>query len=119
MGTRSRPKPVRLAQKLLEIRTKLGLSQNGMIRHLGLADELVQADISAFEQTGEDTRSREPPLHVLLRYARAAAGGYTGAAKYLEILIDDSIDLPKRLPDNSPPERAMPARRINTQGKKS
>lgn len=118
MGTRSRPKPVRLAQKLLEIRTKLGLSQNGMIRHLGLVDELVQADISAFEQTGEDTRSREPPLHVLLRYARAAAGGRTGAAKYLEILIDDSIDLPKHLPDHSPPEWTMPTHRINIKGKK-
>jgi hypothetical protein len=108
MGSKPRPKPARLARKLLEIRVKLGLSQNEMIRRLGLEDELVQADLSAFEQADEAARSREPPLHVLLRYARCAAGGEVGAAKYLEILIDDNFDLPERLPDRTPPERRKP-----------
>lgn len=108
MGSKPRPKPARLAQKLLEIRIKLGLSQNEMIRRLGLEDELVQADLSAFEQTDEAARSREPPLHVLLRYARSAAGGRAGAAKYLEILIDDNLNLPERLPDRTPSEGRRP-----------
>jgi len=40
MGRSSRPKPTRLAEKLVLIRTALGLSQNGIIRRMGLADEL-------------------------------------------------------------------------------
>jgi transcriptional regulator with XRE-family HTH domain len=105
MGSRRRPKPAKLAQKLLDIRSKLGLSQNEMIRRLGLEHELVQADISSFEQVSEAARSREPPLHVLLEYARAAAGQREGAATYLEILIDDGLDLPDKLPDSAPKRR--------------
>lgn len=41
MGTRGRPKPAQLAVKLLEIRTKLALSQNEMIRRMGLREQLV------------------------------------------------------------------------------
>ncbi len=36
----SRRKPGRLAGKHLGIRLRLGLSQNGLIRHLGLDEEL-------------------------------------------------------------------------------
>jgi transcriptional regulator with XRE-family HTH domain len=75
-----------LAGKLLEIRTKLALSQNGMIRRMGLADEIIQADISAFELD-----QREPPLAVLLSYARAAN-------VLVEVLIDDKLSLPDKLP---------------------
>jgi transcriptional regulator with XRE-family HTH domain len=64
----------------------MGLSQSGMIRKLGMADELGQSHISMFEH-GE----REPTLIVLLRYARAAGVS-------TDILIDDDLDLPKRLP---------------------
>lgn len=92
MGTRRRPKPVRLAKKLLEIRTELGLSQNSMIRKMGLTDQLVQAEISAYERG-----LREPPLYVLLAYARAAN-------VLVEWLIDDEIDLPKGLPLNALPK---------------
>jgi transcriptional regulator with XRE-family HTH domain len=81
MGTKGRPKPARLASKLLEIRNKMGLSQNGMIRRLGLADKLVQAEISAYEHG-----LREPPLYVLLQYARAAN-------VLVESLIDDELEL--------------------------
>lgn len=86
MAKASRKKPARLAAKLLEIRTKLGLSQNGMIRYLGLAEELEQDYISKFERG-----VLIPPLHVLLAYAEAAN-------VWLEVLIRDSLDLPEWLP---------------------
>ena len=86
MGHKSRQKPTRLAEKLARIRNELELSQNGMIRELGLTDELRQSHISMFE-LGE----REPSLIVLLRYARAAGVS-------TDVLIDDELDLPKRLP---------------------
>jgi transcriptional regulator with XRE-family HTH domain len=74
-----------LAEKLLQIRQAYDLSQNGMIRRLGLADDLVQADGSAFE-----LGTREPALPHLLGYARTA--GIT-----VDVLIDDDLDLPKKL----------------------
>lgn len=86
MGSSARPRPARLAEKLREIRVKLGLSQNGIIRRLGLVDEIIQADISAYELD-----QREPPLHVLLCYARAAN-------LLVEVLIDDDLDLPAVVP---------------------
>lgn len=86
MAKASRKKPERLAGKLLEIRQKLGLSQNGLIRRLGLTKELEQDYISKFER-GVLT----PPLHVLLAYAEAAN-------VWVEALIKDSVDLPERLP---------------------
>lgn len=85
MGKKSRPKPKRLAEKLLRIRNAYDLSQNGMIRRLGLSGELVQADISAFE-----LGTREPALPHLLRYAQTI--GIT-----VDVLIDDKVDLPKKL----------------------
>lgn len=85
MGKRSRPRPAKLAQKLLQIRLAYDLSQNGMINRLGLKDDLVQADISAFE-----LGTREPALPHLLRYARVA--GIT-----VDVLIDDEVELPEKL----------------------
>ena len=79
-------KPKRLADKLLQIREALGLSQNGLIKRLGLAEELVQGQISEFE-----TGRREPSLLLLLRYARVAG-------VHVDDLIDDEIELPKGLP---------------------
>src|SRR5205807_10128964 len=105
MGTKGRPRPARLAEKLLEIRAKLGLSQNGMIRRMGLQDQLVQAEVSAYENG-----LREPPLTVLLEYARAAR-------ILVEWLIDDEIDLPDRLSYNALPKWVEPkrtSRRIRT-----
>lgn len=86
MAKASRRKPERLAEKLLEIRLKLGLSQNGMIRRLGLADELQQDYISKFERG-----VLVPPLHVLLAYAESAN-------VWVEVLIKDSMNLPDSLP---------------------
>lgn len=86
MAKASRKKPERLAEKLLEIRQKLGLSQNGLIRRLGLAEELEQDYVSKFERG-----VLVPPLHVLLAYADAAN-------VWVEALIKDSVDLPDVLP---------------------
>lgn len=86
MGQSSRPRPERLSEKLLEVRSKLGLSQNELIKRLGLSDELTQARISAYERA-----VREPPLLVLLRYAEIAG-------VYVDALINDALDLPEKLP---------------------
>jgi transcriptional regulator with XRE-family HTH domain len=88
MGRATRPRPRRLAEKLLLVRTTLGFSQNGIIRHMGLADELTQDYISAYERG-----VREPPLPVLLRYAQIAG-------VYVDVLIDDTVDLPDKLPSS-------------------
>lgn len=86
MGRGSRHKPRRLPEKLLHIRTALGLSQNGMVRCLGLTDELSQEYISGFERG-----IREPSFTVVLQYARAAG-------VWMDVLVDDGLDLPGKLP---------------------
>lgn len=83
-----RQKPRRLAEKLLHIRKALNLSQNEMIARLGFSGELIQAHISAYERKREN---RIPPLGVVLQYARCA--GVT-----MEMIVDDSLDLPDKLP---------------------
>jgi transcriptional regulator with XRE-family HTH domain len=74
---------------VLQIRITLGLSQNGMIRRMGLTDELLREEISLFEHG-----IRVPPLPVLLEYARAAN-------VYVDALIDDEVNLPEELPDGT------------------
>ena len=86
MGTIPRPKPTRLSEKLLQIRMTLGLSQSGMIKRLGLTEPYDRSAISYYER-GE----REPPLPILLRYARSVGIS-------TDVLIDDDLDLPERLP---------------------
>ena len=86
MGIRPRLKPTQLAKKLLRIREALDLSQNQMLERIGLEDQLVRQNISAYER-GEI----EPPLPVLLRYAEEA-GVCT------DVLIDDRKKLPAKLP---------------------
>lgn len=98
-----RTKPQHLAEKLLQIRLSLGLSQNEMLSRLGLADEYVRSRISAFE-----TGAREPSLMVLLRYARLVGVS-------TDVLIDDELDLPAKLLRNAPTHeeirRKRPVRR--------
>jgi transcriptional regulator with XRE-family HTH domain len=86
VGRATRPKPKRLAKKLEEIRTSLNLTQYEVAARLGATAKLTQAEISAFEKG-----KREPPLPVLLRYARIAG-------ICVDVLIDDEADLPKKLP---------------------
>ncbi|MDT4898580.1 MAG: Helix-turn-helix domain [Acidobacteriota bacterium] len=89
MGRASRPRPARLAEKLLQIRTALGLSQNGILKRLEIAEQGYRNYISDFE-----TGVREPPLPTLLKYARIAG-------VYVDVLIDDDLNLPKHLPGDS------------------
>ncbi|MCA1568588.1 MAG: helix-turn-helix domain-containing protein [Acidobacteria bacterium] len=90
-----------MAEKLLQIRLALNLSQNGMLEHLGLTEDLYRNNISSYER-GE----REPPLHALLKYARAAG-------VWVDVLIDDELNLPEKLPSSTKHEgikRASAAR---------
>ncbi len=86
MGKATRPKPQRLAEKLLAIRLSLGLSQNDLIKRLNFNElELVQGTVSTYE-----LGKREPSLPLLLAYARLAGIS-------TDILIDDNLELPKKL----------------------
>jgi transcriptional regulator with XRE-family HTH domain len=89
MGRKARPQPERLAEKLLRIREALGLSQSEMFWRLDVADFVSYKQLSKYE-----LGITEPPLIVLLRYARAANVS-------TDILIDDEADLPKRLKSKS------------------
>jgi transcriptional regulator with XRE-family HTH domain len=82
----ARPKPERLAEKLLQIRLALGLSQSEMWKRLGLEESVTYDRISKYE-----TGRNEPPLPVLLQYARLAG-------VHVEALIDDELELPEKLP---------------------
>jgi transcriptional regulator with XRE-family HTH domain len=106
MGQSSRPKPVRLAEKITAIRKALGLSQNELISRLNLGEEITQARISAYERG-----VREPPLLVLLRYARA--GGV-----YVDVLIDDELELPRGLP-SAPTSAGIRRKAAGKEGRKS
>jgi len=86
MGKYPRQKQVRLPEKLLKIRMALGLSQNEILKQLKLEGKFSRTSISNYE-----TGDREPPLHVLLRYARTAG-------ICLDVIVDDELDLPARLP---------------------
>lgn len=92
MGQGSRRTPTRLAEKLTRMRVALELSQNELIKRLGLEDKLTQARISAYERS-----VREPPLPVLLSYARVAG-------VYVDVLIDDELELPSTLPTRTKSE---------------
>ena len=76
----ARPRPKRLAEKLLQIRNALGLSQSELWRRLGVEDEISFKRISKFELD-----QNEPSLLVLLQYARVAG-------VHVEALIDDELD---------------------------
>ncbi|HEV7860284.1 MAG TPA: helix-turn-helix transcriptional regulator [Pyrinomonadaceae bacterium] len=83
MGRGARLKPERLSEKLIQIRTQLGLSQNELIKQLDV--DLTQNRISEYE-----TGTGEPPLPILLKYARMIGIS-------TDVLIDDKLDLPDKL----------------------
>jgi len=90
MGRSQRPRPKRLAEKLLAARISLGLSQSELARKLELPElGLTQGTISNYE-----VGKREPSLPVLLKYARLA--GVT-----VDTLIDDELELPAGEPSSS------------------
>jgi len=83
VGRASRPKPLRLAEKLKIIRENLGLSQTEMLIRLGYSSDKreFRSIISAYE-----LGKREPTLIDLLNYAHLA--GVT-----VESIIDDGLEL--------------------------
>jgi transcriptional regulator with XRE-family HTH domain len=87
MGRSHRLKPKRLARKLQSVRMQLDLTQEQLIERLNCKKaNLYPASISMYE-----AGTREPPLPVLLRYARIAGVP-------MELLVDDNLDLPDHLP---------------------
>lgn len=86
MGKKARQKPKRLAEKLLQIRSALGVSQSEMLRLLKAEDQIDYTTISKYE-----LGRNEPSLIILLRYARLAG-------VHMEDLVDDELDLPAKLP---------------------
>lgn len=86
MGKGKRPRPRFLGRKMRIIREALGLSQNEMLRQLRLEDEFTRSEISAYERG-----VREPPSKVLLRYSAIAR-------VWVNVLIDDDLNLPSLLP---------------------
>ncbi|HEY0098951.1 MAG TPA: helix-turn-helix transcriptional regulator [Pyrinomonadaceae bacterium] len=84
----ARRRPKRLAEKLLQIRNSLGLSQPELYSRLGVEDEITYHRISEYERD-----KSEPTLMVLLQYSRVAG-------VHLEDIADDELDLPEKLPGN-------------------
>lgn len=105
MGRQPLPRPARLAEKLAHVRTALGLSQNELIRRMGLDDFLLREEVSDFERG-----RRVPPLPVLLEYARVAG-------VYMDALVDDDLDLPEGLP-SAPKHPGIKRRARSKAGKK-
>jgi len=95
MGRAKRLRTKCLAVKLCQIRKALGLSQNELINAMGLFDVIYQANISEYERG-----NREPPLPILLKYARLAKVS-------TDLLIDDALELPTRLPTIGKGKRQM------------
>ncbi len=87
MGRSVRPRPKRLGEKLRHIRSTLNLTLQQLIERLNYNDSpIYPTNISGMER-GE----REPSLFLLLAYARLAGIS-------TDMLIDDNLDLPKKLP---------------------
>src|SRR5262245_29078490 len=83
MGCKPRDKPKRLAAKLLQIRRDLGVSQGQLARLLEFRIRTSGARISEYENA-----AREPPLPLILGYARIVGLS-------TDVLIDDDLNLPE------------------------
>lgn len=89
MGRKGRAKVEGLPEKLLAIRLRLGLTMEQLISHLNhLELPLTTASITEYEKG-----RREPPLPILLKYARLAN-------VLLEVLVDPELDLPLKIPSD-------------------
>jgi transcriptional regulator with XRE-family HTH domain len=86
VGKGTRRKPQRLAEKLRDVRLALELSQSELLRKLGAEDLITYHRISDYE-----LGKNEPPLEILLSYARVAG-------VCMDTLVDDQLDLPAKLP---------------------
>ena len=101
MGKNPRRRQRRLPDKLRQIRERLELSQNEILLRMGLGEDLTRNIISNYEHG-----HREPPLYVLLEYAHLAGLS-------TDVLIDDDLEVPKRLPSDSKHRGAKKRRRGN------
>jgi transcriptional regulator with XRE-family HTH domain len=89
MGQSRRPQPARLASKLRGVRMLLNLSQEQIAERLKHVKSPPQpGHISEFERG-----KREPSLLVLVAYARLSGTS-------VDILVNDELDLPEKLPAN-------------------
>lgn len=95
MGLKIRCRSEFLPYKLKQIRLKLGFSQNELLKNIGFAETFDRSTISHYE-SGE----REPPLPVLLAYARLVN-------IYVDTLIDDELELPEQIPSPKKSEGIM------------
>jgi transcriptional regulator with XRE-family HTH domain len=86
MGRGARMRPARLAEKLRQIRCAFNETQEEIVKRLGF-NEITREYVSGYE-----LGTREPPLPVLLQYARVAG-------VCVDILIDDEQNLPTKLPN--------------------
>jgi transcriptional regulator with XRE-family HTH domain len=86
MGLASRRRPQKLATKLKQVRISLKLSQNEMLKKLGLEGEMHRERISKYERG-----ILEPPLHVLYAYSQISN-------IYMEAFVKDEVDLPVIIP---------------------
>jgi len=81
MSNKKIPQPEKLGEKLRQIREHLNLSQNEILRRLGFEKQLFRSNVSQYE-----LGRREPPLQVLLAYARLIDTS-------VDVLIDDKASL--------------------------
>jgi transcriptional regulator with XRE-family HTH domain len=93
MSSDPRVKTNFLAEKLRRIRDALGLSQTELLNLLDLDAYYEYSRISLWERG-----HREPPVKVLLSYARVAGIS-------TDVLINDDLELPKKLSPVSPPKK--------------
>lgn len=83
------------------VRDKHSELQTGILKIFGIKFLGIINNDLFWNPVGVPSRIRQPPLYVLLEYARAAAGtskAGQGGGDYLEMLVDDSLSLPKKLP---------------------
>jgi transcriptional regulator with XRE-family HTH domain len=93
MGKAKRMRPERLGEKLRSIRNHLDCSLSEMAGRLSNDEFSVRRTaISQYE-----LNDNEPPLPILLRYAEIAN-------VYLEVIVDDRIDLPESIPSRKKSE---------------
>jgi transcriptional regulator with XRE-family HTH domain len=97
MGSGRRARPARLPEKLSRIREAFGVTQEKLVKMLD-AEELAPRNYISLFETGE----REPPMPIVLKYARLAG-------VCMEVLVDDEMDLPNHIPAN-PPYHPAPVR---------
>ena len=81
MSNKKIPQPEKLGEKLRQIREHLDLSQSEILKKLGFENQLFRSNVSQYE-----LGRREPPLKVLLAYARLINAP-------VDLLIDDEMSL--------------------------